>query len=136
MDSFGRAYATGGRKTSTARVWVWRCRKEGEGLVRVNGQSLSEYFGGHWGHRHAVISPFLKTNTAGIYGVKATVKGGGITGQAEAIRHGIATAIQGLDMSLRPVLKKAGFLTRDARRSERKKPGQAGARKKFAWVKR
>ena len=73
---------------------------------------------------------------AGVYGVKATVKGGGITGQAEAIRHGIATALQGLDMSLRPVLKKAGFLTRDPRRSERKKPGQAGARKKFAWVKR
>jgi small subunit ribosomal protein S9 len=86
--------------------------------------------------RHTVLAPFFETRTAGRFSVMATVKGGGLNGQAEAVRLGIATALQGLDASLRPPLKKAGFMKRDPRQRERKKPGQKGARKKFAWVKR
>jgi len=136
VDPLGRAYATGRRKAAVARVWVWPSEDCELATVRINKTNLSSFFGGHWVHRHTVLSPFFVTDTAGQYNVMATVKGGGISGQAEAVRHGIATAMQGLDATLRPVLKKAGFMTRDARVRERKKPGQKGARKKFAWVKR
>ena len=136
VDELGRAYATGRRKTAVARVWVWPTKEDKLAEVRINQKSLSSFFGGHWVHRHTVLAPFFEMATAGRFSVMATVKGGGISGQAEAVRHGIATAMQGLDASLRPVLKSAGFMTRDARVRERKKPGQKGARKKFAWVKR
>jgi small subunit ribosomal protein S9 len=136
VDELGRAYATGRRKTAVARVWIWPTKEDKLAEVRINRKSLSSFFGGHWVHRHTVLAPFFETATAGRFSVMATVKGGGISGQAEAVRHGIATAMQGLDASLRPVLKSAGFMTRDARVRERKKPGQKGARKKFAWVKR
>ena len=159
VDPLGRAYATGRRKAAVARVWVWPSEDCELATVRINKTNLSSFFGGHWVHRHTVLSPFFVTDTAGQYNVMATVKGGGISGafacavapdghiqhilvspctsrrhagQAEAVRHGIATAMQGLDATLRPVLKKAGFMTRDARVRERKKPGQKGARKKFA----
>jgi small subunit ribosomal protein S9 len=137
VDEMGRAYATGRRKTSIARVWVWENTREGElPSVRVNRMSLASYFGGHWAYRHTVLAPFLVTGTSGKYSVMATCKSGGLSGQAEALRLGIATALQGLDPSLRPSLKAAGYMKRDQRKRERKKPGQAGARAKFAWVKR
>lgn len=132
----GRAYATGRRKTATARVWVWPAKVSGEAAVTINGLTLAQYFGGHWAHRYTVLSPFFKTDTAGLYNASAEVQGGGLTGKAEAIRLGIATAMQGFDIRLRSTLKEVGYLTRDRRKKERKKPGQAGARKKFAWVKR
>ena len=137
LDELGRAYATGRRKTAVARVWVWDAASEGSiPSIKINKKSVADFCGGHWMHRYTILAPFFTTGTAGKYAVMATAKGGGITGQAEAIRLGIATAMQGLDPSLRPILKKAGYLTRDHRRAERKKPGQKGARKKFAWVKR
>ena len=119
-----------------ARVWVWESENADEPKISINGKSLSRFFGGHWDLRYATLSPFFKTSTAGLYSLMATVKGGGISGQAEAIRHGVATALQGLNFNLRPILKEEGMLTRDRRQRERKKAGQKGARKKFAWVKR
>jgi len=136
IDALGRAYATGRRKTAVARVWVWPAAEDALPSIRINRESLSSFLGGQWVQRHTILAPFFETNSAGMYSVMATVKGGGITGQAEAVRHGIATALQGLDATLRPPLKRAGFMKRDPRRRERKKPGQKGARKKFAWVKR
>ena len=136
VDAQGRAYATGRRKTAVARVWVWPTPDAQLASVQINKQSLSRFFGGHWMQRHSVLAPFFKTGTTGKYSVAATVRGGGINGQAEAVRHGIATALQGLDALLRPTLKRAGFMKRDPRRRERKKPGQTGARRKFQWVKR
>lgn len=136
VDEQGRAYATGRRKTAVARVWVWETPDDQLAAVRINKQSLSRFFGGHWMQRHTVLAPFFETGTTGKYSVTATVRGGGINGQAEAVRHGIATALQGLDALLRPTLKRAGFMKRDPRRRERKKPGQTGARRKFQWVKR
>ncbi|KAL1515451.1 hypothetical protein AB1Y20_002076 [Prymnesium parvum] len=134
VDEKGRAYSTGGRKTASASVWVWET--EEVPTITVNDMNLSDWLRGHWAYRLVVMQPFLHTNTVGKYSVKAYVKGGGLSGQAEAVRHGIATAMQGLNFDLRPTLKAAGFLTRDPRRRERKKPGQTGARKKWAWVKR
>ena len=136
VDDLGRAYATGRRKTAVARVWVWPTPEDELAAVRINKLTLSHFFGGHWQQRHTVLAPFFETNTSGMYSVMATVKGGGVNGQAEAVRHGIATALQGLDGTLRPPLKQAGVMTRDSRARERKKPGQRGARRKFQWVKR
>jgi len=136
VNEQGRAYSVGRRKTAVARVWVWEAEGEEIPTIAINRKNISRMFGGHWDCRRAVLSPFFETNTTGRFAVAALVKGGGLKGQAEAVRHGIATAMQGLDASLRPTLKDAGFLTRDRRRRERKKPGQKGARKQFAWVKR
>ena len=136
VDENGKAYAVGRRKKAIAKVWVWEVDEPWKSMVRINGGSISRFFGGYWVQRHTVLEPFFETKTAGKYAVKALAKGGGITGQAEAIRLGIATALQGLDASLRPKMKAAGYLKRDPRQRERQKPGQAGARKKFAWVKR
>ena len=119
-----------------SRAQVRSRRSGGTGCAPREGLLHKRARHGHWDHRFTVLSPFFETRTAGKYSVMATVKGGGLTGQAEALRHGIATALQGLDARLRPPLKTAGFLTRDSRRRERKKFGQKGARKKFAWVKR
>ena len=133
LDSKGRAYATGRRKTAVARVWVW---PDPKAEVRINKMSLSAFCRGHWEQRFMILAPFFETGTAGKFSVMATVKGGGITGQAQALRLGVATAMQGLDAALRPTMKAAGYLKRDPRQRERMKPGQKGARKKFAWVKR
>ena len=102
VDENGKAYAVGRRKKAIAKVWVWEVDEPWKSMVRINGGSISRFFGGYWVQRHTVLEPFFETKTAGKYAVKALAKGGGITGQAEAIRLGIATALQGLDASLRP----------------------------------
>ncbi|CAI5500020.1 unnamed protein product [Closterium sp. Naga37s-1] len=131
VDALGRAYGTGRRKTSVARVWL----RKGSGGVVVNGQPLDLYFP-DLAQRAAMLEPFVETGTAGVFDVKATVKGGGVSGQAGAMRHGISRALQQFDPTYRPALKSAGLLTRDSRMVERKKPGKAKARKSFQWVKR
>ena len=124
-------YGTGRRKTSVARVWV----KSGEGIVKINRRALEEYFSREI-LRTLVRQPFEATDTLGKYDVMATVKGGGLTGQAEAVRHGLARALLEIDSTLRPDLKKANLLTRDPRKKERKKYGQKAARKRFQYTKR
>ena len=124
-------YGTGRRKTATARVFL----KPGSGEMTVNGRTLDNYF-----HnptlRMIVRQPLLITETAEKLDVEATVKGGGNTGQAGAVRHGIARALVESDPELRERLKAAGFLTRDPRKKERKKYGQKGARARFQFSKR
>eukprot|EP00270_Netrium_digitus_P004577 TRINITY_DN15813_c0_g1_i1.p1 TRINITY_DN15813_c0_g1~~TRINITY_DN15813_c0_g1_i1.p1 ORF type:complete len:319 (+),score=60.67 TRINITY_DN15813_c0_g1_i1:41-958(+) len=133
VDDFGRSYATGRRKTSSARVWLREA--DGQMQLTINGRSYDSYFPS-LSHRAMLLQPFLVTNTLGRFEVKCTVEGGGVSGQAGAIRHGITRALQSFDPSLRPTLKSEGLLTRDPRMVERKKPGKAGARKSFQWVKR
>lgn len=131
VDDLGRAYGTGRRKTSSARVWIW----PGTGRMTVNARSLVDYF--PWtAHCEDIIAPFFVTDTACAFDVRCTVKGGGVSGQAGAIRLGIARALQNFDPDHRPNLKQAGFLTRDSRKVERKKPGLVKARKAPQWVKR
>ena len=130
LDQLGRTYATGRRKTSVARVWVSR----GTGLCFVNGKSFLEYF--QPAQRGFAIEPFNASKTSCLYDVMCTVEGGGISGQAGAVRLGIARALEKHQGELRPPLRKGGFLTRDPRMVERKKPGQKKARKQYQWVKR
>jgi small subunit ribosomal protein S9 len=130
-DALGRAYATGKRKNAVARVWI----KPGSGKVIVNGKELNAYFA------RPVLQMILRQafSVAGVTGqfdVMATVAGGGLSGQAGAVKHGISKALQLYDPSLRPALKAAGFLTRDSRVVERKKYGRAKARKSFQFSKR
>lgn len=126
-------YATGKRKTAIARVWL----KPGDGKISVNNRSLEQYFGGLVGESQKKIeSPLTVTNMAGKYDVVATLKGGGISAQTEALRHGISRALLEVDSENRLPLKKAGFLTRDPREKERKKYGQKGARARFQFSKR
>eukprot|EP00428_Durinskia_dybowskii_P073806 CAMPEP_0170399446 /NCGR_PEP_ID=MMETSP0117_2-20130122/23962_1 /TAXON_ID=400756 /ORGANISM="Durinskia baltica, Strain CSIRO CS-38" /LENGTH=151 /DNA_ID=CAMNT_0010656115 /DNA_START=59 /DNA_END=511 /DNA_ORIENTATION=+ len=127
MDEYGRVYGTGRRKTSVARVWI----KEGSGQFLINGKRSTEYFT-EIPREHA-MSPLLATQTAGYFDVWCTVKGGGTSGQAGAIRHGVARALDAWDSNLRPLMKSEHCLTRDSRRVERKKPGQHGARKQYQW---
>ena len=124
-------YGTGRRKTSVARVWV----TAGEGQIVVNKRPFEEYFT-TMGSREEVRKPFEVTSTVGKFNVFSTVSGGGINGQAGALRHGIARAMEHVDGSYRALLKKAGLLTRDPRAKERKKPGQRGARARFQFSKR
>jgi len=124
-------YATGKRKCSVARVWL----KEGEGRFLINKCSLEEYFPRETS-RMIIKQPFELTNTLGKYDVKVNVMGGGISGQAGAIKHGIAKALLEVSQGFRNVLKKVGFLTRDARIKERKKYGRKKARKRFQFSKR
>ena len=130
IDELGRSYGTGRRKTSVARVWI----KDGSGQFIVNDKQFIDVF--QPVQREHILEAFLASNTAGLFDIWCTVKGGGINGQAGAVRLGISRALQNFDPSLRPPLKSAGLLTRDSRRVERKKPGQKKARKKFQWVKR
>ncbi len=127
-----RFYATGKRKSSVARVWLV---PGGSGSIVVNGKPYDEYF-----ERETALmiirQPLELTQMLSKFDVIATVRGGGKSGQAEAIRHGIARALVEYNSELRPVLKKAGFLTRDARVKERKKYGLAGARRAFQFSKR
>jgi len=124
-------YATGRRKTAVARVWIW----PGEGKLVVNKRPIEDYFTlASW--RTDIAKPFVVTATEGKFDVLSTVKGGGITGQMGALRHGIARALEQVDGSYRSALKKAGLLTRDPRTKERKKYGQPGARKRFQFSKR
>eukprot|EP00898_Chlorokybus_atmophyticus_P003342 jgi/Chlat1/4008/Chrsp26S00297 len=131
VDELGRAYATGKRKCSIARVWL----SPGGGPLMVNSKGHDQYFQEVNGRADS-LRPFLVTGTLGNFSMYSTVKGGGISSQAGAIRHGISKALQAFDPALRPPLKEAGFLTRDPRVVERKKPGKAKARKSFQWVKR
>lgn len=130
-DALGRSYATGRRKDAVARVWI----KGGSGKVIVNGKDQTEYFKRQT-HRLIFNQPFLIVNAVGQYDVVATVKGGGLSGQAGAVRHGISRALQNFDPELRPALKKAGMLTRDDRIVERKKVGKHKARRSKQWAKR
>jgi len=124
-------YATGRRKSSVARVWL----REGSGAVTVNERPLEEYFPRETS-RILIRQPFAVTNTSGQFDVRSMVIGGGLSGQAGAICHGIAKALEQQNPTLRPVLKKAGLLTRDPREKERKKYGQRGARARFQFSKR
>jgi small subunit ribosomal protein S9 len=127
----GRFYGTGKRKNAIARVFL----KDGSGTVTVNGRTLEDYFPRETS-RMVVAQAFEAVERVGKYDVECNVSGGGVSAQAEAVRHGISRALLNVDATLRPPLKKAGFLTRDARERERKKPGQPGARKKFQFSKR
>lgn len=122
---------TGRRKAATARVYF----RHGTGKVTVNGREFEDYFPRATA-RMDMMSPFELTETEGQYDVVVNVKGGGLTGQAGAVRHGITRALIALNSDHRPVLKAAGFVTRDARRVERKKYGQPGARRRFQFSKR
>ena len=131
-DSIAQPFlGTGRRKTAVARVRL----SPGSGKITVNGRPLENYFLVE-NHRGLVVQPLTRTDTASKYDVHVNVKGGGISGQAEAVRHGIARALLQADATMRPVLKASGFLTRDARMKERKKYGQPGARKRFQFSKR
>jgi len=124
-------YATGRRKTAIARTWL----KPGKGEIIINNRPVAEYFPIET-TREDMIQPFKITNTLGSYDVKATVIGGGISGQAGAVRHGITRALVALSPDFRLALKKAGFIKRDPRVKERKKYGQKGARARFQFSKR
>ena len=131
IDDLGRAYATGRRKESVARVWL----KKGSGKVTVNGKSQDEYFGRQT-HLLVLNQPFLIVDRVNAYDVVCTVKGGGLSGQAGAVRHGISRALENFEPELRAGLKKAGMLTRDSRVVERKKIGKHKARRTKQWAKR
>lgn len=130
-DKHGRAYATGKRKNSVARVWI----KAGTGKVSVNGREISDYFFRPV-LRMVLNQPFDATNTFGKFDLLATVKGGGLTGQAGAIRHGISKALVLFDPEFHSELSQGGFLTRDSRVVERKKSGKKKARKSYQFSKR
>ncbi len=130
-DELGRAYATGKRKDAIARVWV----KPGTGKITVNGREVEKYFARPV-LRMVINQPFTVANVAGQFDVMCTVKGGGLSGQAGAVRHGISKALANYDPVMRPSLKKAGFITRDPRVVERKKYGKAKARRSFQFSKR
>ena len=131
IDSLGRAYATGRRKNAVARVWI----KPGSGRVSVNGRDEETYFA-RAVLRMILHQPFEAVERATQYDVKCTVTGGGLSGQAGAVRHGISRALLRYEPGLRAVLKKGGFLTRDSRSVERKKYGKPKARKSFQFSKR
>ncbi len=131
LDAQGRAYATGRRKDAVARVWL----KPGKGAVVVNGRDQSTYFARQT-QRLVLNQPFLIVNRVGQYDVWCTVAGGGLSGQAGAVRHGISRALENYEPDLRPALKKAGMLTRDSRVVERKKVGLHKARRSKQWAKR
>jgi small subunit ribosomal protein S9 len=131
IDKYGRAYATGKRKNAVARVWI----KPGSGKVMVNGKESATYFARPV-LQMIIAQPFMASNRAGQYDVLCTVAGGGLSGQAGAVKHGISRALIAFEPTLRPVLKQGGFLTRDSRVVERKKYGLAKARRRFQFSKR
>ena len=131
LDAQGRAYATGKRKNAVARVWI----KPGPGRIQVNTQDFSAYFARPV-LQMLLRQPLIAANRADQYDVIATVSGGGLSGQAGAVRHGISKALTNFEPDLRPVLKQGGFLTRDPRVVERKKYGKAKARRSFQFSKR
>ena len=131
LDKLGRAYATGRRKTSTARVWL----KPGKGNIVVNGKAFEEYFVRPT-HQMVIKQPLVNTKRDSEFDVMITVAGGGATGQAGAVRHGISRAMINFEPTLRGELKAEGFLTRDSREVERKKYGLRKARRRKQWKKR
>jgi len=130
-DAQGRAYATGRRKNAIARVWI----KPGKGAITVNGKTAPVYFARPV-LRMLITQPFLVSDRYNQFDVVCTVRGGGLSGQAGAVRHGITRALTNYEPGLRPILKVAGFLTRDSRVVERKKYGKAKARRSFQFSKR
>jgi small subunit ribosomal protein S9 len=131
LDAQGRAYATGKRKNAVARVWL----KPGAGKITINGRDSPVYFARPV-LRMLLNQPFVVANRLGQYDVVCTVAGGGLSGQAGAVRHGISKALTYYEPGLRPALKAGGFLTRDSRVVERKKYGKAKARRSFQFSKR
>ena len=131
LDAHGRAYATGKRKDAIARVWV----KPGSGKIVINDKDFVAYFARPV-LQMILKQPIIAANRDGQYDIVATVTGGGLSGQAGAVRHGISKALTHYEPTLRPVLKKGGFLTRDSRVVERKKYGKAKARRSFQFSKR
>ncbi len=131
LDKQGRAYATGKRKNAVARVWI----KPGTGKITVNTRTIEVFFARPV-LRMLIQQPLTAANRATQYDVVCTVSGGGLSGQAGAVRHGISKALTYFEPDLRPVLKRGGFLTRDSRVVERKKYGRAKARRSFQFSKR
>ena len=131
VDAQGRSYATGKRKDAIARVWI----KPGNGKITVNDRDILVYFARPV-LRMMINQPFSVVNRAGQFDVVCTVVGGGLSGQAGAVRHGISRALTLFEPDLRPALKQGGFLTRDSRTVERKKYGRAKARRSFQFSKR
>ena len=131
IDAKGRAYATGKRKNAVARVWI----KRGKGKITVNDKELTTYFARST-LRMLIEQPLKAASRMEQFDVVCTVSGGGLSGQAGAVRHGISKALTFFEPDLRPVLKKGGFLTRDSRVVERKKYGRAKARRSFQFSKR
>ena len=131
IDKYGRSYATGKRKNAIARVWI----KPGPGKITVNGRDVETYFARPV-LRMMIAQPFDTAERNDSYDVTCTVTGGGLSGQAGAVRHGISKALTYYEPGLRPVLKKGGFLTRDPRVVERKKYGKAKARRSYQFSKR
>ncbi len=131
MSDIIQYYATGRRKTAAARVYL----RPGTGNVQVNGKAFDDYFPNE-ALKMVIRQPLVMTETADKFDLYVRVRGGGPSGQAGALRHGIARALADYNPELRPKLKKAGFLTRDSREVERKKAGQPGARKRFQFSKR
>jgi small subunit ribosomal protein S9 len=131
LDKQGRAYATGKRKDAVARVWI----KPGAGKIVINEREIETYFARPV-LRMMIQQPIAAANRAGQYDVICTVSGGGLSGQAGAVRHGISKALTNFEPDLRSVLKRGGFLTRDSRVVERKKYGRAKARRSFQFSKR
>jgi len=131
IDAQGRSYATGKRKNAVARVWI----RPGNGKIEVNGRDSPVYFARPV-LRMLISQPFVVSDRLGQFDVWCTVKGGGLSGQAGAVRHGISKALTFYEPGLRPVLKQGGFLTRDSRVVERKKYGKAKARRSFQFSKR
>ncbi|WP_038024820.1 30S ribosomal protein S9 [Thalassospira australica] len=131
IDAQGRSYATGRRKNAIARVWI----KPGSGKVTVNGREFEDYFARPV-LRMVINQPFTATDRKDQFDVVCTVTGGGLSGQAGAVRHGISRALTTFEPALRPSLKAGGFLTRDSRAVERKKYGRAKARRSFQFSKR
>ena len=124
-------YATGRRKTAIARVWMM----PGSGTIQINRRDIDNYFG-RATSKMVLRQPLEATETVGQYDIFVNASGGGLAGQAEAIRHGIPRALMKINPAFRPVLKKAGYVTRDPRKVERKKYGQRGARARFQFSKR
>jgi small subunit ribosomal protein S9 len=131
LDAKGRAYATGRRKNATARVWV----KRGKGRITINGKPIEAYFARPV-LRMLVQQPLVTANRATELDIDCTVSGGGLSGQAGAVRHGLSRAMTYYEPDLRSLLKKAGYLTRDSRMVERKKYGHPKARRSFQFSKR
>ena len=131
LDNKGRAYGTGRRKDAVAKVWLSR----GSGKIVVNGRDVTEYFA-RGTQRLIINQPFVLSERTGQFDIMCRVSGGGLSGQAGAVRHGISRALICFEPTLRTVLKKEGMLTRDSRTVERKKYGKHKARKSPQWVKR
>ncbi|HEY7766208.1 MAG TPA: 30S ribosomal protein S9 [Aestuariivirgaceae bacterium] len=131
IDAQGRAYATGRRKDAVARVWL----KRGAGRITVNGKPMDVYFARST-LQMMIHQPLVASSRRDEFDIDCTVSGGGLSGQAGALRHGISRALTNFEPELRPVLKKGGFMTRDSRAVERKKYGRAKARRSFQFSKR